>query len=142
MTPRQLLYIRLAFLVALAATLGSLYFSELAGFPPCKLCWLQRIAIYPLMAVFAVGLIRRDSLVHLYAWPFIIFGLLVAAYHNLLYYKIIADTLASCELGISCTTKYIEWFGFITIPMLSLLTLATFAVLMLAFKKEGMSTTK
>ncbi len=138
MTDRQLMFTRVAFVVALGATLGSLYFSEIAGFPPCKLCWLQRIAIYPTVLILAVGLIRRDSFVHLYILPLMVFGLIVSIYHNLLYYKVISDSLAPCELGVSCTTKYIEWLGFLTIPLLSLFALVTIGLLMLSFRREGL----
>lgn len=137
MNPRQLFYARLALIVALVAMLGSLYFSEVAGFPPCKLCWLQRIAMYPTVLILAVGILRKDNFVHLYVLPLMVFGLIVSAYHNLLYYKVIPDTLAPCELGVSCTTKFIEWLGFITIPLLSLAALVIITALMLAFKKEG-----
>ncbi len=132
------MFTRVAFVVALGATLGSLYFSEIAGFPPCKLCWLQRIAIYPTVLILAVGLIRRDSFVHLYILPLMVFGLVVSIYHNLLYYKVLSDSLAPCELGVSCTTKYIEWLGFLTIPLLSLFALVTIGLLMLSFRKEGL----
>jgi disulfide bond formation protein DsbB len=137
MTERQTTFARVALVVVLLAMLGSLYFSEIAGYPPCKLCWLQRIAIYPLSVILAVALIRRDGLAHLYVLPLVVFGLLVSAYHNLLYYGIIPDSLAPCELGVSCTTKFIEWFGFVTIPLLSLAALATVAALMVIFRNEG-----
>lgn len=138
MTERQMMLVRSAFVVALLATIGSLYFSEVAGYPPCKLCWLQRIAVYPTLAILAVGLVRRDAFVHLYVLPLMFFGLIVAIFHNLLYYKVISDTLAPCELGVSCTTKYIEWFGFATIPLLSLISMVLITLLMLKFRKEGM----
>lgn len=136
MSERQTLYMRVAFLIALISLIGSLYFSEIAGFPPCKLCWYQRIALYPITLILAIGLLRKDITAYLYALPLGIIGLGISVYHNLLYYKIIPDSLAPCELGVSCTTKYIEWFGFITIPLLSFLALAAITVLMIMIKKE------
>lgn len=109
-----------ALTVAVVATLGSLYFSNVAGFPPCVLCWYQRIAMYPMVVILGVGLFLRDTRAYLYALPLSLAGLGIAVYHNLLYYKILPESIEPCTLGVSCTTKFIEWFGFVTIPFLSL----------------------
>lgn len=101
------------------AMLGSLYFSEIAKYPPCTLCWYQRICMYPLVVLFMVGLIRRDKGVWSYGVPLAVIGWMIAAYHNLLYWKILPESEATCQLGVSCTTTYISYFGFITIPLLS-----------------------
>lgn len=124
-----------AFFVALIATLGSLFFSEILHFPPCVLCWYQRIAMYPLVAIFAVGIIRKDKNVDFYAWPLIISGSLIGLYHNLLYYNVLSEALAPCIAGISCTTKFIQWLGFITIPFLSLAAFLTLGVTMVIYRK-------
>jgi len=118
-----------AFLVSVIAMSGSLFFSEVWKLPPCVLCWYQRIAMYPLVAIFFVGLVKRDKDVHYYAYPLAIIGWLIAAYHNLLYYNIIPESNAPCVAGVSCTTKFFEWFGFITIPFLSL---AGFSLILIA----------
>ena len=120
-----------AFLQAWVASLGSLYFSEIAKFPPCVLCWYQRICLYPLVAILTVGILRGDKKVYLYVLPLSITGLIIAVYHNLLYYKLIPESIKPCEEGISCTTKYIEWFGFVTIPLLSLTTFLIISILMI-----------
>jgi len=109
-----------ALAVAVVATLGSLYFSNVLGFPPCVLCWYQRIAMYPQVVILSVGLLLRDARAYLYALPLALAGLGVAVYHNLLYYKLLPESIEPCMLGVSCTTKFIEWFGFVTIPLLSL----------------------
>ena len=119
---KNILYI--AWACSLFATFGSLYFSEIQNFPPCMLCWYQRIFMYPLVAILAVGILIKDKKLHLYVLPLSIIGFAIALYHNLLYYKIIPETTAPCIQGVSCTTKYIELFGFITIPLLSLLSFA------------------
>src|SRR3989338_3800888 len=121
----------LAFLQAWIATLGSLYFSEIAKFPPCVLCWYQRICLYPLVAILTVGILRRDQKVYLYVLPLSITGSIIAVYQNLLYYNIIPESIKPCVQGISCTTKYIEWFGFVTIPLLSLTTFLIISILMI-----------
>ncbi|MDP3999924.1 MAG: disulfide oxidoreductase [bacterium] len=105
---------------ALLATSGSLYFSEAAGYLPCLLCWYQRIAMYPLVIILAVGILRRDNKVYQYVLPLAIIGALIALYHVLLYYGVFAESEQTCRAGVSCTTEYIEYLGFITIPLLSL----------------------
>lgn len=107
-------------LVSLLATLGSLFFSEVMGLPPCVLCWYQRIAMYPVVVVTSVGLLARDRRVASYLWPLVLAGLAVAVYHNLLYYHLIPESITPCAKGVSCTDRQIEWLGFITIPLLSL----------------------
>lgn len=107
-------------LVSLVATLGSLFFSEVMRLPPCVLCWYQRIFMYPLVLVATVGLLWRDPGALRYAWPLAAGGLAVAVYHNLLYYHLIPESITPCTTGVSCTSRQIEWLGFITIPLLSL----------------------
>jgi len=123
----------LAWLVSLIATLGSLFFSEVMGLPPCVLCWYQRICMYPLAATFTVALFTRDRGVSRYAWPLALGGLAVAVYHNLLYYGILPESIAPCTAGVSCTDRQVEWFGFVTIPLLSLFAFAMIAVCLVWF---------
>lgn len=123
--------LNLALIQAILATAGSLIFSEILKFPPCILCWYQRIFMYPLVLILAVGIWKKDKNISYFVLPLSFTGLLIAIYHNLLYYNIISESSAPCTLGISCTTKFIEWFGFITIPFLSMtaflsITLLTF----------------
>jgi disulfide bond formation protein DsbB len=114
-------------LVSLLATLGSLFFSEVMGLPPCVLCWYQRIAMYPVVVITSVGLLSRDRRVGAYLWPLVLAGLVVAIYHNLLYYHLIPESITPCAKGVSCTDRQIEWLGFITIPLLSLGAFVTMA---------------
>lgn len=136
---RLALYV--AFFVALASTLGSLFFSEVLLFPPCILCWYQRIAMYPLVAILGVGIYSRDRHVYRYVFPLSLVGLIIASYHNLLYYNILPESVAPCTAGISCTTKFIEWFGFLTIPLLSFLGFAIITICMILYirflQREG-----
>ncbi|HMR55176.1 MAG TPA: disulfide oxidoreductase [Candidatus Doudnabacteria bacterium] len=111
--------LNLAFAGSLIAMLGSLYFSEIAGFPPCVLCWYQRISMYPLVVIIGTAIYTRDRKMLIPAFILAIPGWLIAVYHNLLYYNILPEAAAPCVAGISCTTKFIEWFGFITIPFLA-----------------------
>ena len=111
----------LAWLQATVAMLGSLYYSEVMKLPPCVLCWYQRILMYPLVLILLVGILRKDKQVVTYVLPLSIGGFLIAVYHNLLYYNILPESIKPCALGISCTTRYVEWFGFVTIPLQSLI---------------------
>jgi len=115
---RNLLYV--AWVVALMSMGGSLFFSEVLKYPPCVLCWYQRIAMYPLVLIIPIAIIRKTRDARWYILPLGVIGLVIALYHNLLYYKILSESTAPCVQGVSCTFKFIEWFGFITIPLLSL----------------------
>lgn len=111
----------LVFFVSLLSMLGSLYFSEVMKFTPCLLCWYQRIAMYPIVLISFLGALLKDTKASIYMIALSVIGTVIALYHNLMYYKIIPQTISPCEIGASCFEKYINWFGFITIPLLSLL---------------------
>ncbi|MBL7545308.1 MAG: disulfide bond formation protein B [Bdellovibrionaceae bacterium] len=115
-------YIQLSFLVSLIATAGSLYFGEVLKYPPCTLCWYQRICMYPLVVILGSALWNDESRFYRAALPLSAIGLLIAAYHNLLYYGIIPDSITPCSQGVSCTSKQVEIFGFLTIPLMSLIS--------------------
>jgi disulfide bond formation protein DsbB len=115
---RNSMYI--ALVAAWIAMCGSLYFSEIKGYVPCTLCWYQRILMYPLTALIAVGLLRRDSHLPYYVLPLSLLGLGTSTYHYLLEKTDIFAGSAACRQGVSCTTQWINWFGFVTIPFLAL----------------------
>jgi disulfide bond formation protein DsbB len=121
---------------ALIATLGSLFFSEVSQFIPCRLCWFQRIGMYPLAAILLIAAIRRDTRgAALYGLPLAIFGSIVAIYHIYIEYNPEAET-AGCKIGAPCSTKWIEKLGYITIPVLALTAfLAIIALLSLALSR-------
>ena len=128
-----------AWTAALIAMLGSLYFSNVLHFPPCVLCWYQRIALYPLVVIVPIGIATKDRALPLYIIALSAIGMLIALYHNLLYYKIIPESAAPCIQGISCTTKFIQWFGFLTIPLLSLITFIFIFTITCIYWKKGAS---
>jgi len=121
----------LAWLVAITATLGSLYFSEIEKFTPCVLCWYQRVLMYPLVLILLVGLIKKDRKVADYGLALAIPGWLLALYHNISIWMAGGTGFKPliCSLGVSCQETYINWFGFITIPLLSF---AAFTVIILS----------
>ncbi len=122
--------------VALLATFGSLFFSEVLHFQPCVLCWYQRIFIYPLVVILAIAIMKKDTLVHQYALPLVYIGTVISIFQNLLYYKVIPEALAPCTAGVSCTTQYIHWLGFISIPLLSLISFISIGLLLIVYKKQ------
>lgn len=108
----------IAWIVALVATVGSLIFSEVIHFEPCRYCWFQRIAMYPMAIILLVGAIRREFQVKYYALPLALIGLLISVYHYLV------QTFPSIEGGgscgaVPCTAKYVDIFGFISIPFMA-----------------------
>ncbi|MCG8615412.1 MAG: disulfide bond formation protein B [Desulfobacterales bacterium] len=107
--------------IATASALGSIFFSHVMEYAPCVLCWYQRICLFPLVIILATGLFPFDKNAVKYALPLSVVGWGIAAYHTLLYEGIISKELSPCTQGISCTEKYIELFGFISIPMMSLM---------------------
>jgi disulfide bond formation protein DsbB len=127
----------LAWAQALVAMLGSLFFSEVMRLTPCSLCWYQRILMYPLVAILTVGILVRDERLRLYVLPLSISGIVVAAYHNLLYYGVLPEGLTQCSLGVSCTSRQIEWFGFVTIPLMSMTAFVVITVAMALYRPEG-----
>lgn len=110
----------LAWLVALAAMLGSLYFSEVRHFVPCTLCWYQRILMYPLAIVLGIASYRQDAAVRNYVLPLSILGMAFAVYQLLEQHIPGFGAPGLCRLGVPCDLHYIDWLGFITIPLLSL----------------------
>lgn len=125
-----------AWLLASVATLGSLFFSEIMDFPPCSLCWYQRIFMYPMVLVLGVGLLPFDGKVVRYALPLALGGWLTALYHTLLYEGFIPESAAPCSQGVSCSENYIELLGFLSIPMLSLLAFTAMVMALLLLNRR------
>jgi len=106
-----------AFLVASVATSGSLFFSEIAGFVPCKLCWFQRIFMYPQVIILGIALFEERRGIRKYIIPLCVIGALIAAYH---YSMQFFPNLACSDELVSCARQGKPYFGFITIPFMSL----------------------
>ncbi len=119
-----------AWLVAIVATAGSLYFSEVRFFVPCALCWWQRIFMYPLVGLLAVALFTRDRHVWRYALPLALLGTGTAWYHYLIQRVPSLAAPGVCRGGVPCNVQYIEWFGFVTIPFLAGTAFAIITVLL------------
>lgn len=122
--------------LATFSMIGSLFFSEIMRFPPCIFCWYQRIAMYPLVILFAVGLFQPPRITFSFTIPFVIIGWIIALYHNLLHYGIVPESATPCLEGLSCSTIYINWLGFITIPMLSFISFSILLIILINLKRK------
>jgi disulfide bond formation protein DsbB len=129
----------LAFLVAAVATGGSLFFSEVAHFVPCELCWFQRICMYPLSITTLLMALADDHRAARYLLPLPLVGAGVSTYHLLVENAVVKETQA-CLLSApgGCATKWINEFGFVTIPTLALTAFAlVFAALLFGMFEPG-----
>ena len=110
-----------SFVLALVSTLGSLYYSEIAHFTPCKLCWFQRILMYPLVIIIWVGMRNKDKNLSKYVLPLAGIGTLLAAYHYFAQIGVLPQTgCLAIGYSESCSKLFFMNFGYITIPMMSL----------------------
>ena len=111
----------LAAVVALVCTLGSLYLSEVADFIPCKLCWYQRIAMYPQVLLLAIAWFRRDEGIRSYSLPLAVVGACISTFHILVErFPSLEGSGGVCDPSNPCTIRWVEEFGFITIPTMAL----------------------
>jgi disulfide bond formation protein DsbB len=124
-----------SFIVALIATLGSLFYSEIAGYEPCKLCWFQRILMYPQVIILAMALFKKDENVPDYDIVLSLIGAVIAGYHYLLQVGI-APELPCSAIGYSaaCSQRFVMNFGYITIPMMAFTAFLLIIVFMLSGK--------
>jgi len=126
----------ICWIIASVSTLGSLFFSEIMELPPCTLCWYQRIFMFPLVLILLVGLFPFDKIIFKYALPLALAGWGLAFYHYLLYSGFIPESIQPCSQGVSCSETYLDLFGFLTIPMLSLISFSTIVALLFISKRR------
>jgi disulfide bond formation protein DsbB len=110
----------LAWVVALVTTLGSLYYSEHAGFIPCELCWYQRIVMYPLVIVLGVAWLRRDRKVWITGLVFVALGAPLSLYHWLVERVPSFASTSSCSLDVPCTSPWFEKLGYVTLAWMAM----------------------
>lgn len=122
----------LSWVVATVSTLGAIFLGEVMGLTPCILCWYQRICMFPLVLILGAGLFPLDARVVRYALPLTLVGLGIAVFHLLVSEGVISETLTPCTQGVPCSQQLIEWFGFLTIPMLSVAAFATISAMLIA----------
>jgi disulfide bond formation protein DsbB len=126
----------LAFAVALTATAGSLYLSEIAQLVPCTLCWYQRIAMYPLALMLGIAAWRGDWGIRRYAAPLAAIGAVIAAYHVVLQ-RVPTLPSAGCSLTAPCSAIDLERFGFVTIPVMALIGFIAILTVLFALAPNG-----
>ncbi len=128
----------LGFLISLAAMVSSLVYSDVIGYPPCLLCWYARTMFYPQVFMYALSLRKRDRGILDYSLLLTVVGMIVTGYHY------VAETVQYSPLpcsaaGVSCLTRYVYEFGFITIPFMGLVGFATLFFVVLVAKKSQKS---
>ncbi len=125
--------------VSLVATIGSLFFSEILKYEPCKLCWIQRILMYPISITGIIAIVRKDYNYIVYILPLSILGVFISSYHYAIQKGIIFIENDQFCGRIPCVGQYINWFGFITIPFLALtaFVIIFLCALVIYFKKSG-----
>lgn len=133
-----------AFIVALTATLGSLFYSEILGYEPCKLCWYQRILMYPQVILFAIGIIKDDRKnLPNYSSGLSVTGAIIATYHY--YLQRGGNPLVPCSTvgySVSCTQRFSMEYGYITIPVMSLTAFVMIIILMWLYKRDMITSKK
>ncbi len=108
-----------SFIVALAAMLGSLFYSEIAGYEPCALCWYQRIFMFPQVFILGWALIKKDFSVAPYIRMLSIMGAVIAGYQHLLQLGWMPSAVCNAVGGVSCAQRFVMGFGYITLPLMS-----------------------
>lgn len=130
----------LAWVTAVIATLGSLYFSEIKGYVPCELCWYQRILMYPFAIILGIAAFHNDKKIKRYVLPVTLLGGTISLYHYLTQKIPGFAMIRPCQHGVPCTVQYINWFGFVTIPFLALIAFTIISAIMIyLYKKEKAS---
>ena len=125
-----------AWLVAIVATVGSLVYSEVIHFVPCRLCWFQRIAMYPMSVILLVGAIRKEVIVKYYALPFALGGLGISIWHYLIQTFPSLEG-GSCDPNNPCSAKYVDVFGAVSIPFMAGAGFILIAVLLVFYVRAS-----
>jgi disulfide bond formation protein DsbB len=124
-----------AFLVALTGMLFSLFYSNVIGFPPCTLCWYQRICMYSLAVILGVAVWRREDVIVPYALTLVSIGGAIALYHK--FVEITGVSYLPCAASVvTCGQRFVNEFGFVTIPTMSLAGFALVGALLLLRRRR------
>lgn len=124
------------FLISLVALVGSLVYSNIVGFPPCDLCWIQRIFMYPQVGIAGVSLWRKEKLAVFYALPLSVLGALVALFQSLADWGIGGSLLPCTAEGGLCARVYVMEYGYVTIPVMALTTFVYLLAVSYIYKKS------
>jgi disulfide bond formation protein DsbB len=110
-----------------------LYYSEIAGFIPCRLCWYQRILMYPLVVVTLVGALKRDEYLPAYVLPLSLLGLFVSGYHVLMERGVFPPS-ATCAADVPCNISYVNYLGFVTIAVMAFTAFTLITLIMVGMR--------
>lgn len=108
----------ISLLISISATLGSLYFSEIVQLVPCNLCWYQRILMYPLPLIIIISMIIKDTNAKYYLRILSFLGVLISSYQYII--QSLHKKSTFCDIANDCTNIQVEYFGFITLPLMSI----------------------
>ncbi len=111
--------LKLGFIFSIVGVIGSLIYSNVIGYPPCMFCWYARIFLYPQMFLYGLALYHKDELVYRYTKILTILGIIFGTYHYIT--EMIGSAPIPCSAGgVSCLTRYVFLFGFVSIPFMVL----------------------
>ncbi|MCL6604756.1 MAG: disulfide bond formation protein B [Paenibacillus sp.] len=120
----------LAWIVSIVAVAGSLYLSEVLKYEPCKLCWFQRIFMYPQLFLLGIATYRNDKRIIPYVLPLSLIGGSISIYHYAKQKIPALNEILPCSIGVPCNKDYLNFFGFITIPLLALIAFTMISILL------------
>jgi len=127
----------LAWFVCLIAVAGSLYLSEVLKYEPCKLCWFQRIFMYPQLFLLGIATYRNDKKIIPYVLPLSIIGGMISLYHYAEQKIPALSEVIPCTIGVPCNKDYLNYFGFITIPLMALTAFTLITLLLWIGRERG-----
>ncbi|AIQ18660.1 disulfide oxidoreductase [Paenibacillus sp. FSL H7-0357] len=131
---RHCLY--LAWFVSVIAVAGSLYLSEVLHYEPCRLCWFQRIFMYPQLILLGIATYRGDKRIIPYVLPLCLIGGSISLYHYAEQKIPALSKILPCKIGVPCNEDYLNFLGFITVPLLALIAFALIAILLWTGRQE------
>lgn len=126
--------LELSLSLATTATAGSLYFSNVLQYEPCRMCWFQRIFMYPLVLILGIGILFKDDNVTDYALPLTMIGLPIAFYHSLVQRYAQFQSSGCSVFSVSCSTEYTFYFGYVTIPVMAFTAFLGILILLWRFR--------
>lgn len=127
----------IAMVAALGSLIGSLWYSEVVGFPVCKYCWLARTMMYPLAVLLLIAWHRHDLAVWRYATPLAALGFAISVWHYLVQkFAIIGAACSTAPGDVPCTTQLINEYGYVTFPMFGITVCAWILLMMLLVREQ------
>ncbi len=129
--------VEIIFAVSLGAFVFSVWYSNVMNFPPCELCWVQRLFMYPQLLLSFIAIIKKDKKIVEYLLPMTVIGGVVALYHSLVHWGVGVGLLACTSSGAECAKVYVLEYGYITIPFMALSSFVyLFTVSLIYYKSQ------